>query len=348
MVLLVITLIFMVVAVAFIAELMVSNGVRAGKYVNPNVATQVVRGTIFDRNGRALALEVPRYNVYAEMTEENLEAASQILAIHTHKTPGEMLSILSSTIGERKVVAPDIDASEIGDLRNELLKAEIPNDEITVLKEYEREYPSAYLASQLIDETEKVFDSVLSPAPGFNESTTYGSDVYLSIDLDIQFVLDLAVQQVFEVHNPEYCVAFIADVLTGEVLACTTYPFYDLNDISGISEQQRIGRALVSSVRSADISIKELKPVSKVTVHDTDTPVEDYQTDREYTRDLDIVKTLLKFPDGKTSILEKIPEEDSKYLVFIGSVNPKTNKDSSVLELAMESIRQGLSAQSKL
>ena len=48
---LVVSLLAILVIAVVITELMLTDGVRAGRYNNPNVASKVVRGTIYDRNG---------------------------------------------------------------------------------------------------------------------------------------------------------------------------------------------------------------------------------------------------------------------------------------------------------
>ena len=346
--LLVITLLVMLVAIGFLAELMVSDRVRAGKYVNPYVASQVVRGTIYDRNGRALAMEVPKNCVYVRSSAQDKDTISQILALKTNMTPSEILALLGRKPDTMVLISSELSSAEAEELKAYLEKAMISTDDALVVKEYSRVYPAAFHAAQLIDETESVFKHVLSPIPGFNENTTYGSDVYLTIDLDIQYLLDLAVQQVFDVQSPEYCVAFVLDAKTGETLASTTYPFYDLNDKSGIPDQQRICRTNVSSISLSNVRVSAIKTISKVTVHDSDTLVDSYEMDKPYTSDLEVVKNMIRFSDGRTSVLATIPEKESSYLVFIGSVNPKYYQSSSVMEFAIQSIEQGLVAQGKL
>ena len=346
--LLVITLLALIVSLGILAELMVSDRVRAGKYVNPYVAGQVIRGTIYDRNGRALALEVPQQNVLVKTPVDDENLISQILSIHIGKTPGEILAILRNHPDETFVIAKDIPASDAAQLSADLDKASIPSAEVSVVKEHARTFPAAFHAAQLIEETEQAFDHVLSPIPGFNQTTTYGSDVYLTIDLDIQYLLDLALQQVYEVQSPEYCVAFIADATTSEILAATTYPFYDLNDSSTISAQQKISRALLSSLSSSDIRLLNIRPVLRVTEHDTVIPVDSYQMDRSYTFDLDIIRERMNKADGRTAIVKAIPEKEKKYVIFIASVNPKFHQNSYVMDAAIKSIETGLSAQSKI
>ena len=346
--LLVITLLVIALCVAVLAELMVSDRVRAGKYVNPYVASQVVSGTIYDRNGRALALDVPKNNVYVKTDLQNADTASQIISLHTGKTPGDILSLIKNSKEETVLVAKDIPSDEASALKAELERASILEDEVYVSKIYSRTYPAAFHAAQLIQDTEAAFGHVLSPIPEFGESTTYGNDVYLTIDLDIQYLLDLALQQVYEIQSPEYCVGLITDIVTGEVLAATTYPFYDLNDSSSIPEQQKVNRALVSSVSRSDLRVLSIRPVLKVTLHDSDVPAENYVMDRSLTTDLDAIKERVDTADGRTAIVASVPQNEPKYMIFIGSVSPKYHQNSYVMDAAIKSIEQGLAAQSKI
>ena len=345
---LIVALLVILVLVGVLAELMISNGVRTGKYNNPNVATHVVRGTIYDRNGRALALEVPTTTVLVRKSSTYVETISQIISVHADSTPGDIIHTISSSSDELVPVVYKLEASDAALILADLERSNIPSREVVMRKDYTRTYPAAFHAAQLISETEKVFDSVLSPAPGFDESTTYGKDVYLSLDLDIQYLLDLALQQVFELQSPDYCVGLVLDIQSGEVLADTTYPFYDLNDSSAISDVQKINRALVNSITRPDVRIAEVKCVLGVTGHNQETRTADYSTDGTYTSNLDVIADMVRFPDGYTSIVTTVPDEKPRYLIFVGSVNPKFYKVSSVLDYAVSSIEQGLSAQNKL
>ena len=347
---LVIALLFLIIAAGVITELMLTDGVRAGRYRNPNVASKVVRGTIYDRNGRALALEISRNRLYVmpqDITDRDV--FSQILALHMPLTPGEILTILDSTpdADGRVLLADDIDQNTLSLINSELDKNGL--DRIDTVKEYIRTYPAAFHAAQLIEETEKVYDDILSPIPGFGESITYGNDVYLELDLDIQYLLDLAVQQIYDIQDPDYAVGFVLDCRTGELLASTTYPFYDLNDSNSIPDSQKVNRTLVQSINRPDIRIAEVSVVDKVTVHNNPSVlVGDYELDSDFTRDTDAVRTLMREQDGSSSLMALIPEEKNRYLVFFGSVNPRFYKLSSVMEYALQTLEQGLVSQSKI
>ncbi|MCF0237413.1 MAG: hypothetical protein HUK24_02345, partial [Sphaerochaetaceae bacterium] len=86
-------IIFLLVVVA---KMMLPDGIRAGKYNNPNVARQVIKGTIFDRNGRALAMDIPQQNLYVSTSEDNA-LISEILSLYLNTTPSAIQSKLSNS-----------------------------------------------------------------------------------------------------------------------------------------------------------------------------------------------------------------------------------------------------------
>ena len=347
--LLVVAILVIAALVIILAELMISNGVRSGKYSNPNVATHVVRGTIYDRNGRVLALEVPRTTVLVRKDSSNIDAISQIVSIAAGTTPDEIIHAIENSSESLVTVASNLDAESVSVITSNLEKSSIPDGEVSFRKDYTRTYPATYHAAQLLYETEKVFDGILSPAPGFDELTTYGNDVHLTIDLDIQYLLDPAIQQVYEIQSPDYAVGLIVDIATGEVLAATTFPFFDLNDSSSISEAQKVSRAMISSIFRPNLRISEVKTVLDVKTHGQNSTSIGYSVDGDFTKDLPVISQMAKMPDGNTSIVSVIPDEDSKYLLFIGSVNPRFyNTMPYVLDSALTIIEQGLAAQNKI
>ena len=346
---LVIALLVITVLIIILAELMISDGVRSGKYSNPNVATHVVRGTIYDRNGRVLALEVPKTTVLVRKDSPNIETIAQILSIYANTTPDEIARTIESSTYDTIPIISNLDSDGVAAITSNLERNSVPENDVSFRKDYVRTYPATYHAAQFLYETEKVFDDVLSPNPGFDELTTYGNDVYITVDLDIQYLLDQAVQQVFEIQSPDYAVGLIIDVSTGEVLAATTYPFFDLNDLSLIPESQRVSKALVGSVYRPSVRISEIKTVLDVQVHGQNGISVGYEKNGDYTKNIDIISEMFKIPDGKTSLVSIIPDEEPKYIVFIGSVNSRFyNEGPYVLDSAVMLIEKGLGAQNKI
>ena len=342
-------LIAIVVFCFIMAELMISGSPRVGRSKDPVVAAHVVRGTIYDRNGRVLAVEIPQNNLYVRSNDPDAQIISQILALHLNRTPEEIFKDITAYGNAETVrIASGLTAEESYVVEEDLRKNNIPEKSVRIEKQYVRTYPAAFHAAQLIQETESVFEKVLKPIPEYDKSTTYGNDVYLTVDLDIQYLLDLATQQIFELQSPDYSVAFILDAASGEVLASTTYPFYDLNYSSSIPETQKINRTLVSFVSRPEIRVTNIKVVSKVLNHENSEKLTSYGLNGDYTKDLEVVRDMINNADGFTSTVSGIPAEEPKYLVFIGSVNARFYRVSSVLEYAVSSLEEGLAAQNKL
>ncbi len=69
--------------------------------------------------------------------------------------------------------------------------------------------------------------------PNTNETTVdpiNGNDVYLTIDKDVQLVLENAISSVNEKYNPEVALIVVASAKTGEILGVTSTPSFNPNE----------------------------------------------------------------------------------------------------------------------
>lgn len=337
--------------VVVLARLMVGDGLRTGKYMNPNVATKVVGGTIYDANGRILAMDVPVYNVYANHNCSDI--AIQVLSLHLDMTPDEIISKLEtsrpddatqdgvSTTQADTLVKSNIDAGAISALEEDVKEHGIEGF-VAVRREYIRTYPAAFHAAQLIQDIEDVYHDQLFPIPEFDVSTTYGRDLHLSIDLDVQYLLDIVVQQVYELQNPTCIAAGIVDARTAKLIACTTYPFYDLNDMDESTEDM----AFVSSFSTDTAMLEGISVVDRTTDHRTGETIQNSEAQR--LNGNDALKEMISSADGSTSIAALIPEENPVFAVYICPIEPKYYTNSTVLEDAVAAIEEGLQSQGRL
>ena len=110
-----------------------------------------------------------------------------------------------------------------------------------------------------------------------------------------------------------------------------------------------MNRTLVDSISRPDVRIAEISVVDKVTVHNSPASVvTGYELDSDFTRDTEALRTLVREQDGNSSLMVLLPEENHKYIVFLGSVNPRFYKVSSVMEYALQTLEQGLVSQNKI
>lgn len=217
-------------------------------YELPVGDTQVRRGTIYDRTGAVLAVEVPYYSC-ALMLEEADDVQTLLRTLSTIlDTPLEQMQ--SAVEGKTRYA---LLKRRLSETEKEIIEQGIENRTLTGLvieKRYGRVYPQAYHASSVIGFTnidnegmsgiEYQFDRLLSPLPDPQRRTTAGSDIYLTLDHRIQFSADEHLFAMAEEHIIDSAVMVVADAHTGELLAYSSYPWFDLNAYNkSTADQQR-------------------------------------------------------------------------------------------------------------
>jgi Cell division protein FtsI/penicillin-binding protein 2 len=223
----------------------------AKDYDDPVVASQVVRGNITDTEGNILAVEIPVYNlVFMQKEIPSLNDAASLVAPYVGLSPAEILKICDRYVNYT-VIKRHITAELVPQLKNDIESAGLANS-ILIEKVEGRTYPASFHASQIIGFTdnsnhglegiEYKYDDLLSPYPGYNESVTHGNQVTLTLDLDIQYLMDIQVQNIIKNESPDYVMAMITNAENGDILAATSWPWFDLNNFQTSTEEQRYNR----------------------------------------------------------------------------------------------------------
>ena len=328
----------------FVARLMLGSS-SAGKYNNPKVAQTVIGGTIYDKNKRILAMDVPQYDVYVDPTYSDLDLLAQVLSLHLNMSPDDILNKISSSQDFMVLLAQDLSDATLESLKTSLSSNGL-DSYVFIKKIYKRTYPAQFHASQLISAIENNYESILFPQAEYDTNITYGKNLVLTLDLDVQYLLDLAVQNVYELQSPDYVVAQIVDVSNGELLAASYYPFTDLNSTtSANTKSYLIGNFYYEGTTVEDVSVFQ-----EVQNH-AESQEAQSQSNLDQTK---LYNSFDSIDDNLSSAIALIGNEDSdsasyaKYLIYIGSCAPKYYKDSTVLEDAILSIEEGLKAQNKL
>lgn len=332
--LLVISLLILALLIICVGSLMVASGSRSGHYENPIVAQDVIRGTIYDRNQRALAVQVPQNNLYIRTTSQNLSEIEQVLSLCLDTTPSAIESKISNSSSSLVLLSKDLSDTQVSQIKESMSKEGFLDD-IFIQKTYVRTYPALFHACQIIDEVESTYDSILLPLPGYNENTTFGENIHLTIDLDVQYLLDLALSQLEELQAPDYITAFILDAKTQEILACSTTPFYDLNYKSQATKEQRQNKAFVQQMTESFILIKSITDYENTTVLSRNEGIESFYKNNENFND-------------ENSIYRTLESSKGSYIVFIASSGARHYEGFTVLEYALSSIQEGLISQNKL
>lgn len=71
-----------------------------------------------------------------------------------------------------------------------------------------------------------------------------GADITLTIDQNVQFIVERALDAVMEKHTPKGAWAIVENVNTGEILAMASRPAYDLNEFTKSTDNLRLNRTI--------------------------------------------------------------------------------------------------------
>ncbi|GAE29145.1 penicillin-binding transpeptidase domain-containing protein [Alkalihalobacillus hemicellulosilyticus] len=224
------------------------------------------RGTIFDREGSAIAQEVPSYTVYAVLDEgqrfyvRKPEETAVTLSPYINMSEDDLLRLLTSDRFQVEL------GSGARNLTYERMKEieELELEGIYFREEPRRYYPKQTYASHVIGYTdrdmeearmglERNLDEYLRAEdgkiqfqtdgswirlPNSNERVTppkNGQDIYTTLDSNIQTALEQVMTQVDENYEPERMIAIVANPKTGEILAMSNRPSFNPNEYENIT-----------------------------------------------------------------------------------------------------------------
>lgn len=222
------------------------------KIISPN------RGTIYDTNGKALAISAQVDTVTvnpSKIKEENKEklakAFSDIFELDYEETLNKLHS--DSSV---ETIASKVEQDKIAELE-EWMETNKLSSGINIDADNKRYYPYNNLASHLIGFTGTDNQGLTGIELAWNETLTgtagkivasadvhndeisgqtqqyieaeNGSDVYLTIDVNIQNIVEKYLSQGVQKNKSVAGSAIIMNPNTGDILAMSTYPDYDLN-----------------------------------------------------------------------------------------------------------------------
>ena len=239
----------------------------AEKQHNHVVELEPIRGTIYDRNMRPLAMNVSVYSLYANprrMRVEDKERAVSELSILLELDPEFLRKRLSRDKFfvwlKRKLPQPSAEMVKNLKIRG-----------LSFIRESKRFYPNGPLAAHIIgfagmdnqglEGIELVYNERLKGEAGkalilrdarHQElmlekdfiSPKDGHDVVLTIDETIQFIAEKALDEAYQKHNAKAATIIVMDVVTGEILALANRPTYNLEEVNKSSVESRTNRAV--------------------------------------------------------------------------------------------------------
>lgn len=240
---------------------------RAYKQITANRVLSPKRGTIYDSTGKALAVsaEVDTISVNPSLlVVKNDQEKTNALKEHIAKVLSEIFELdynevlvkVTST-NSVETIAKKVDTEKVAKLKKWMTDNKVTSG-INIDEDTKRSYPYNNLASNLIGfcgndnnglaGLEYYWDSTLTGTPGKvttaidaaqdaipDEEEQYiapenGSNITLSIDVNIQTIVEKYLKQAVDENNCKNGGSMILmDPSTGDILAMATYPDYNLN-----------------------------------------------------------------------------------------------------------------------
>ena len=234
------------------------------------VVVPAQRGRILDRHGVVLAMDVPAYRLNADpkaiAEEGTAEAYARVLQRILGLDPDEVRQQLSRT-GRRQVyLAHGLTRTQRDHVRATKLR------HLWFDETYVRQHPLNELAAHVVGFVnaegvgaagiEHSMDRFLRGTPGLRVivqdgrrreirdsrrvdiQPEPGATVTLTLDVNLQTFAEEALDEAVRQHNALGGWAIVMDVRTGEILAMTSRPTFDLNRYNESSEDQRLNRAV--------------------------------------------------------------------------------------------------------
>lgn len=234
---------------------------------NHSIELEPIRGTIYDRNLRPLALNVPVYSLYANprfMTAKNKAAAIANLSSLLKIDP----TSLQEKLNKRKYfvwIKRKLPLEVVEKIKQQKISG------LGFLNESKRYYPNKSLSAHVIgfagidnnglEGMEMVYDKELKGVAGWARmirdakqrdlliEKSYiapqdGFHLVLTIDETIQYIAERSLEESYLKTNAIAATIIVMDVKTGEILAWANRPTYNLEDASNSSLESRTNRAL--------------------------------------------------------------------------------------------------------
>ncbi len=244
--------------------------------------SKMLRGTIYDRTGRTLAMSVRVKSLYADPKEiEDVEYTAQRVAEALKVKPSEILKNLreAKESGKRFVLlAQKLDEETAQKLNQTLAEPNIKKFDLPKFtglhwrEGQKRSYPYKTLAAQVVGFSnaedfgqagiEQSQEAILRGATvkKWQDRDRLGrvyeeeeieqreppKDIVLTINNSIQYKVEQALEKGVKASNSKSGVAIALDPKTGEILAMANYPTFDPNKFNEVPPEAVNNRAIQS------------------------------------------------------------------------------------------------------
>jgi len=217
------------------------------------------RGPILDRNGRILAIESHFGNLSVWRPGiRNIVQLSGTLAPFLKQSPAEVAAHINNSGADFLYLKKHITQEEIREIEALVKKGML--DGVKIEPVSGRVYPEGPLASQIIgfvgsENTglagiEYSFNEDLSPR---NNGKSPGKQVVLTIDANIQYILEGIGNRAYHENNAEAVILCAMDPHTGDILGAASVPGFDPNNFQASTPEEQMFRPGVLSYEPGSV-----------------------------------------------------------------------------------------------
>ncbi len=243
------------------------------------------RGNIFDRNGELLAqsVEVDTVSINPKLlkTSNGKDIDKELFSKKISEIFGLELEKVREKVNknsEVETIAKKVDSQKILLLKNMLKENDIAVG-VNIDKDSKRYYPYGKIASNIIgfcgydnngiEGLEKLLDKELTGKYGkivsvgdVNQGVTKedpeqvinkedGKDIYLTLDVQIQGIVEKVLEETVKEHNADSGIAIVMNPKNAEILAMSNYPTFNLNEpYAPVGMSEALWNKLDSQTRS--------------------------------------------------------------------------------------------------
>ena len=237
------------------------------------------RGLVFDRNGVELAKSMQVNSVFADpLLIKDKKSVAQIISKNLSLNTEGVVNLLNK---KKRFVWIK---RRVTDEEAEIIKG-LGLQGIGLRDEYKRVYPNGELCSHVIGFTdidenglegiERTFNQVLSGNKGYKVverdgrqrqistlsgetvSARNGYNVFLTIDSEIQAIVEDELESAYLKWAPDSATAIVMDPFSGEILAMANYPSFDPNFVQKSKIHERRNRAITDYFEPGSV----IKPI---------------------------------------------------------------------------------------
>lgn len=212
------------------------------------------RGSIFDKNGKSLAVQTKFYHLGINPSEtQDMQNLSNKLYPVLGMSKNAIEDIINKTPSKFLYLKKRLDQNQKEQIDTIIQENQFFNLRFDTIPG--RLYPENALASQLIgfmgdsgkglSGVEYSMESILMPEQNVDEQITRGNDIFLTIDANLQYKLEQIGYKAMKETQAESFMLIAAEVQTGEILSYISLPSANLNTYTQALTEEKIDRPAV-------------------------------------------------------------------------------------------------------